>query len=172
MPGIRQYPQATENAPTDAFVFDREGAGTMYIEAQNMASGGGGGSDPYIHTYTPYTIEQYQPAVNYIVGTPFRIDQSCVNLSSFRLLDDERQGELTFTIYCWRYTEDGKIEQPIGTIYWPDNMTRFGSMTLTMEWDFQFWDELVIMPPGDVLNLGGAACLACMIKTVASEVGA
>lgn len=33
MPVIRDYPQATSLEPTDAFVIDREGVGTMYVEA-------------------------------------------------------------------------------------------------------------------------------------------
>ncbi len=166
MPGIRQYPEATTTESTDAFVFDREGVGTMFIEAQNLGTGGGS-SDPYIHTYTPYDIIQYQPAVDYIVTSPFTIDLTCNAVSSFRLLDDERTGDLTFTMYCYRQLDVGHLEQPIGTIYWNDTGSRYGSFDLSVEsWDFLAGDELIIMPPSDVGSLGGAACLACAIKTV------
>lgn len=36
MPRIRDYPEAGSLNPTDAFVIDREGMGTMFIDAQNM----------------------------------------------------------------------------------------------------------------------------------------
>ena len=40
MTKIRQFPQITVQDPTDAFLIDREGEGTFYIEAQNISSGG------------------------------------------------------------------------------------------------------------------------------------
>jgi hypothetical protein len=40
MPKIRQYPQANAQAPTDAFVIDRQGVGTMYIQASAVSGGG------------------------------------------------------------------------------------------------------------------------------------
>lgn len=39
MPQVRSYPEATLLLTTDAFVLDRIGQGTMFIEAQNMATG-------------------------------------------------------------------------------------------------------------------------------------
>lgn len=39
MPEVRQYPEATFLLPTDAFVIDRLGIGTMFIEAQNAFEG-------------------------------------------------------------------------------------------------------------------------------------
>jgi len=36
LPQFRQYPQANSIISTDAFLIDRIGIGTMYIEAQNM----------------------------------------------------------------------------------------------------------------------------------------
>lgn len=41
MPQFRAYPQANSIVGTDAFVIERLGVGTMYIEAQNFLSGGG-----------------------------------------------------------------------------------------------------------------------------------
>ena len=41
MPEFRQYPQAVSLRSTDAFLIDRVNAGTMYIEAQDMAFGAG-----------------------------------------------------------------------------------------------------------------------------------
>ena len=38
MPTIRQYGQVTSLLPTDAFVLDRIGAGTVYIEEQNLST--------------------------------------------------------------------------------------------------------------------------------------
>lgn len=40
MPLFRDYPQTTVLQPTDAFVLDRNGVGTLYIEAQNLDSPG------------------------------------------------------------------------------------------------------------------------------------
>jgi|CryBogDrversion2_1035201.scaffolds.fasta_scaffold42959_2 hypothetical protein len=36
MPTFRQYPQASSIQPTDAFVIDRVGQGTMYITDNNL----------------------------------------------------------------------------------------------------------------------------------------
>lgn len=41
MPLFRQYPETTVLQPTDAFVIDRIGVGTLYIEGQNVETGGG-----------------------------------------------------------------------------------------------------------------------------------
>jgi hypothetical protein len=38
MPDIRQYPQATSLLPSDAFVIDRLGIGTMYITADDLVA--------------------------------------------------------------------------------------------------------------------------------------
>lgn len=38
MPTIRQYGQVTSLLPTDAFVLDRIGVGTVYIEEQNLST--------------------------------------------------------------------------------------------------------------------------------------
>jgi hypothetical protein len=39
MPRIRDYTQATSLAPTDAFVIDRVGVGTLYVDASALTSG-------------------------------------------------------------------------------------------------------------------------------------
>lgn len=38
MPQFRQYPQANNLQPTDAFVIDREGVGTLYIEGGDFTT--------------------------------------------------------------------------------------------------------------------------------------
>ena len=44
MPKIRQYPQVFIPDATDAFIIDRLGEGTFYIEYSNLTIGGGGGT--------------------------------------------------------------------------------------------------------------------------------
>ncbi len=46
MPLIRSYPPASELDPTDAFVLDRIGTGTMYIEGLNLIAGA-----PYVAAF-------------------------------------------------------------------------------------------------------------------------
>jgi hypothetical protein len=40
MPQFRQYPQATFLLPTDAFVIDRLGVGTLYVDYSVIGTGG------------------------------------------------------------------------------------------------------------------------------------
>lgn len=39
MPGIRDYPEAASVDPSDAFVIDRIGTGTMFVASSNLQSG-------------------------------------------------------------------------------------------------------------------------------------
>lgn len=68
MPEVRNYPEATSLLDTDAFILDRLGIGTMYIEVENMFQAtydvamGYPGSPPagaimvYFQAIRPFTI--------------------------------------------------------------------------------------------------------------------
>lgn len=80
MPRIRDYPEAGSLLPTDAFVIDREGAGTEFIEAQNM----GFGSTRCI----TYVVDGGGSALSTGVAGDLYIPFNCI-ISSATLLADQ-----------------------------------------------------------------------------------
>lgn len=63
MPLIRSYPQATTLNPTDAFVIDRIGTGTMYVDSANLGSGA-----PYEASFEFFGLP---PAASELMGGHF-----------------------------------------------------------------------------------------------------
>ncbi len=73
MPQIRAYPQATVLDPTDAFVLDRIGTGTMYIEGLNLIAGA-----PYVAAFEflgdPATSDEILGAHPFTLSVAFSAD--------------------------------------------------------------------------------------------------
>lgn len=136
MPQFRQYPQANSLVSTDAFLIDRIGVGTMYIEAQNMPFA----SNP-----------AYDIAMNVEGDIPTSVPLFVFNAVRTYLIDTNALGS-KFTVQTSPSSSFALTikhnSSSIGTITFASNATT-GTATMTNT-SFVSGDELIVYTPSDV----------------------
>lgn len=151
---IRQYPRAYSLQPTDAFIIDRAGVGTMYIETQNMNFGNAVVSNAFqVAMGFTGALPALQAILVFNAATPFTLP---INLTGSQFsLQAAPTSDLYLTL--------NKNSTAIGEVIFAANSTA-ATVTFSSAVSFTAGDELKVVTPADTFSADTVALTFVGVK--------